>query len=388
MMIRNFAPGFHEAGKIKIGCAGEAKTAKSGRVYHLPRKLDHFIVTTVERDPDPKANDNFRRDPIMAKLGEKPREIAIRLIFDSIEENFDNSYSFYLGNKCLCRGNGETATRRESEKDARGAIRLTGAEEAVKCPCDQLDPSEDGSGQRCKPYGILMCVLEKSEKVGGVYKFRTTSYNSIRSILTSLTFIRQAAGGILAGLPLWLTVQPKQVTTPQGQKSLVHVVNIEFRGSLDELIAKGADIARIRAQSQLSMKEIRKSLKLISMRDAPEDEAAVSEEFHPEGQDVTVIIDGEPVKRVEVTATAPASTDPPAGNAEGAADDELNLGDDALAEADAAEARAAQAPPAAPPARRPGPAPLMGAPARPGPAAPRSAPVRAARPARRAASSF
>jgi hypothetical protein len=103
-------------------------------------------------------------------------------------------------------------------------------------------------------------------------------------MMTSLAFIRHAAGGILAGLPLWLTVQPKQCTTPQGQKTVVHIVNVEFRGTLQDLLTKAAEIARVRSQSQLEMKDIRKSLKLITMKDTPEDEEAVSEEFHPEAQ--------------------------------------------------------------------------------------------------------
>lgn len=276
-MILNFGPGFHETGKIKIGVHGEARTSKSGGTYHLPQKLDHFLITTCEKDKD---GVNFTVDPIMQKLGPKPRELAIRLIFDPLEDNFDTSYSFYSGHKCLCRGNGETATRKKYVKDG-NAIKLTGEQEQVKCPCELLDPTEDGKG-RCKPYGILMCVLEHSEKVGGVYKFRTTSYNTIRGIMTALAFIRQASGGILSGLPLWMTISPKQVEIPGGKKSLVHVVNVEYRGSLDKLIAEGARVATVRSQSQIAMSEVRKSLRLLTMIDTPEDEAAVNEEFHPE----------------------------------------------------------------------------------------------------------
>jgi hypothetical protein len=301
MQIVNFRPGFHEVGKIKIGCAGEERTAKSGVKYNLPQKLDHFIVTTCE-----KQGANFKLDIIMAKLGEKPREIGIRLIFDSIEENFDTSYSYYSGHKCFCRGDGKAATRRKYAKEGK-LIKLTGEEEKLACPCELLDPSEDGRG-RCKPYGILMCVLEKAERVGGVYKFRTTSYNSIRGIMTSLAFIRQASGGILSGIPLWLTVSPRQVETPQGQKSLVHIVNIEYRGSLDELIAKGAEVAKVRSQSQVAMAEVRKSLRLISMVDTTEDEAAVAEEFHPEAMDEKVV-DAE-FERVEPDPEQPKKGQP------------------------------------------------------------------------------
>lgn len=325
MQIKDLGVGFYEVGKIKIGCAGEARKAASGREFHIPRKLDHFIVTTNERGPD----GNFKPDPIMVRLSRKgengevvpPRALPIRLLFDSIEDNFDTSYSYYVGNKCLCRGDGGgpgCGERRKYTKTDKGQIRLTGESERIECPCELLDPSEDGSGNRCKPYGILMCVLEQADSVGGVYKFRTTSRNTIRSITTSLRLILGVSGGLLAGLPLWLTVAPRQVQTPSGQKSLVYVVNVEFRGGIEALGARALETAKVRSASQLEMRQIRKSFALLTMRDTPEDEAAVAEEFHPEALEEAEVVDvtgGEEPKRV-----MDAEPEPPESVPEPAAD--------------------------------------------------------------------
>jgi len=318
MQIKDMGVGFYESGKIKIGCAGELRKSASGKEYHQPKKLDHFIVTTNERGPD----GNFKLDPIMAKLTKKgpngeaiqPRDIPVRLIFDDIEDNFDSSYSFYQGSKCLCRGDGGgkgCAERRKYTKTDKGIVRLTGEVERVDCPCDLLDPTDDGRGNRCKPYGILMCVLAQSDSVGGVYKFRTTSRHTIRSITTSLRFILGCTNGVLAGLPLTLTVAPRQVQTPAGQKSIVHIVNIEYRGGLESLQAKALEIARVRSQSQIEMRQIRKSLALITMKDSPADEAAVAEEFHPETIEVQVEdITGQPEAPAEPRRVMDAESPP------------------------------------------------------------------------------
>ena len=50
-MIRNLRPKLGEQGKIKIGRLGEERTTKDGKnTYRLSTKLDHFLITTTERD--------------------------------------------------------------------------------------------------------------------------------------------------------------------------------------------------------------------------------------------------------------------------------------------------------------------------------------------------
>ena len=50
MGIKNLTPRLAEWGKIKIGAKGKMKTSNQGKQFAQPQKLDHFIITTMERD--------------------------------------------------------------------------------------------------------------------------------------------------------------------------------------------------------------------------------------------------------------------------------------------------------------------------------------------------
>jgi len=51
-MIKNLTPGLPEVGKIKIGYKGEEMTSKGGKRFQPPKKLDHFLITGLERGAD------------------------------------------------------------------------------------------------------------------------------------------------------------------------------------------------------------------------------------------------------------------------------------------------------------------------------------------------
>jgi len=108
-MIKNgLIPRLAEVGKIKIGGKGETRKSKDGKPYQLPIRFNHFVVTTTEKGE----NGNFViNHDIMKKLGNEPKEISIRLPFDDIDMNFYTSFQYYHGSKCVCRGDGEKATR-------------------------------------------------------------------------------------------------------------------------------------------------------------------------------------------------------------------------------------------------------------------------------------
>ena len=52
LSIKNLCPGLVERGKIKIGMKGETRRSQSGGTYQLPVKLNHFLITTMERGQD------------------------------------------------------------------------------------------------------------------------------------------------------------------------------------------------------------------------------------------------------------------------------------------------------------------------------------------------
>lgn len=224
LMIQNLLPGLPERGKIKIGVKGREVTSKRGNAFQPPQKLDHFVVTTLERGPD----GNFVRDEaIHAKLGDKPTRIPILLLYNDIELNFQSRYACFQGRKVWCSGDGDKAHR--LNRDGKG----TGL---VDCTCERIEWDYPGQ-DKCKFNGTLSMMIQGAGGLGGVWKFRTTSVNSVRNLTGSMQLIKAASGGLLAGLPLDLVLTPKAAILPDGKQSTVYVVSVEFAGTVDELRA-------------------------------------------------------------------------------------------------------------------------------------------------------
>jgi hypothetical protein len=264
-------PGLTEVGKIKIGRKGEERTSQSGSKWRVPVKLDHFVVTTLERDK----TDNFVVDQkIMKDLGAEPKKIPIRLLFDSIEANFQSRYSCYKGKTLWCSG------------DGRGALRTNekGIKELVTCPCGREQPTYKGP-EKCKINGCLACMIDGADTIGGVWKYRTTGYNSTVGIMSSLSLIRALSGGILAGLALDMTIQPKVGTDPDGKSVTIQVVGVVFRGGLTDLRKKVLEIASQNADFRARLANVEAEVvKQIGVDAELVDQAGdIVDEFHPEG---------------------------------------------------------------------------------------------------------
>lgn len=228
MGIRNLSPGLVERGKIKIGQKGQMRTSGRGNQFQPPQKLDHFLITSMERGED----GNFMRDTdVMQMLGDKPREIPVRLVYDDIDLNFPSRYAAYIGKTLWCTGDGQQARR--ANVDEKG--NLVAGHHLVQCPCPRQDPAYQGR-DKCKITGTLSVIIDGADVVGGVWKYRTTSYNSVVGILSSLAMIKRITGGRLAGIPLVMKLSPKAVTDPvKGSQQTVYVVSLEYRGSVQQL---------------------------------------------------------------------------------------------------------------------------------------------------------
>jgi len=307
-MIKNLPIRLAQVGKIKIGIKGEERTGKSGASYSLPNKVDYFIITKLEKE-----GQNFKPDyNLMKRLDPqgKPRKLKIALPYDDIDLNFFTEYSLYAGKKRICFGDGVEATRIYLDKETKKEIKR----EKLSCPCNFL---KEG---KCKPHGILSVILRDNFQLGGVYQFRTTSYNSIQNILSGLMQIQQMTQGILAMVPLIMSLQPQSVIDKEGKLRTIYAVNItadvqEWR----ELLNIAKDIARIRSEAVISIKQLESATrsKIIEQRQEtieipPEEteeeiytpikdeensseQADVNEEFSPQTieEDDLLFIDGE-----------------------------------------------------------------------------------------------
>lgn len=256
---------FTEIGKIKIGGKGETRKSKDGKDYQLPVRYEHFVVTTTEKGKD----GNFIIDEkVMKELGLEPKEIPIRLPFDSTDMNFFTSFQMYHGNNCLCRGDGENATRYTKD----------GKEQQIKCNpygCEFIQPDDKGQS-KCKPSGILSCIIPDSMEAGAVYRFRTHSWNSVSGILASLQYISDNTNGVLQGLPLKLKFL-KKATQDHGNVSIVTIV-------LDGEMLRIRESAMIEYQNRMQlgidMKRIEDQARATGWCDEKDDPEDVQTEYY------------------------------------------------------------------------------------------------------------
>lgn len=279
LSIKNMVPALLEFGKIKIGRKGKLVR----NTFRMPEKLDHFIITTTEKDNE----DNFVLDTeLMNKIMfdnsiDKLTAIPVILLYNDVELNFLSRYVCYRGATRWCSGDGETASR----------VNKNGHEE-IQCPCERCEPDypgEDGNGKgKCKASGCLSVLIKGAEVVGGVWKYRTTGVNSVRSITASLLLIKNQTGGLLAGIPLEMIVRPKKTSNPvDGKPVTIYIVTLIYRGSPQKLRECAYQIATEEAQFRLKLDDVETDVRkmLTSSVDdeiTGEDEAEHAEEFHPE----------------------------------------------------------------------------------------------------------
>ncbi len=278
-LIKGIMPGLPERGKIKIGQKGRLIRDS----FRMPEKLDHFVITKLTRGED----DNFEPDTelmssILRSQGLPPdaklTRIPITLIYDDIALNFQSRYTAFIGRTRWCSGDGEAAFRLNDK----------GEHDQIACPCPRADPKftgDDGKGKgKCKITGCLQCIIREANTVGGVWKFRTTSFNSVQAITSTLFYIKSITGGPLHGIPLDLVVAPRTAMNPMDQKPVtIHVVSVEFAGSFSQLRETGVKLALESAQQHLRIEHIEDQARRLLSIDAAviEDEDEHADEFHP-----------------------------------------------------------------------------------------------------------
>jgi len=270
MMIQNIIPKLAEVGKIKIGGKAETKTPTG---HLLPEKWDHFEIATLMKDDEGRLEMD---DELNEIIGKDCKSLDIYLCYDSPSMNIPTYYSWFAKSKLVCMGNGVVATKTQED----------GSKVEKRC-----NPKECPvyANKKCKPYGRLSVILADSNRIGGVYVFRTTSWNSLRNILSSMSFIRTITGGVLAGLPLTMRLLPMSVVPKDlGRNVKIYVVNIEFSGAMQELqVAAKAEVER-RLSIGMNMRQIEsENRKLLAdqVREEAEEEAEdIAAEFAPNGE--------------------------------------------------------------------------------------------------------
>lgn len=159
------------------------------------------------------------------------------MIFNDPELNLRAEYSLFdrQTGRPVCVGNGETCQRLTNQ-----------GVEQHPCPSPDLCPLAQGGN--CKPYGRLHVNLDESDELG-TFIFRTTGFNSIRTLAARLSYYHAASNGLLSCLPLQLTLRGKSTT--QSYRTPVYYVDLTLRDgvNLQQAIQVAKDIDQQSKQS-------------------------------------------------------------------------------------------------------------------------------------------
>jgi len=196
-------------GRISIGKVVE----KNGK--RLPEKDDQFTITSQIQ-----SKDGWIKHPLDEQLrskapNQKLRTIPVRMIFNDPELNLRAEYTLFdrQTGRPVCVGNGETCQRLTNQ-----------GVEQHSCPSPDLCSLAQGGN--CKPYGRLHVNLDDSDELG-TFIFRTTGFNSIRTLAARLSYYHAASNGLLSCLPLQLTLRGKSTT--QSYRTPVYYVDLTLR---------------------------------------------------------------------------------------------------------------------------------------------------------------
>ena len=210
-------------GRISIGKVVE----KNGK--RLPEKDDQFTITSQVQGkngwlPHP-LDEGFRE-----QQGGKIRSIPVRLMFNDPDLNFRAEYTWFdrTTGRPRCMGNGEQCRRH--------------TEDGIKTlPCPSPDGCPLAQGGACKPYGRLNITIGDDDPLGS-FIFRTTGFNSIRTLAARLHYFQAISGNRLSCLPLELRLRGK--STRQSLGTPIYYVDLTVRAgiAIEEALAEARDI--------------------------------------------------------------------------------------------------------------------------------------------------
>ncbi|WP_312261270.1 hypothetical protein [Candidatus Igneacidithiobacillus taiwanensis] len=254
-------------GRIAIGKVVE----KNGR--RLPEKDDAFTITTQVQQQGEWMLHPLHLEIQQQQGTQKLRSIPVTLLFNDPELNLRADYSAFdrETGRPLCVGNGETAKRLTKE-----------GYQSVPCPGPQLCPF--GQEARCKPYGRLNVQVEGQEDPLGSFLFRTTGYNSIRTLTARLRYWNALSQGFAKYLPLSLKLRAKSTT--QSHRAPIYYVDLTLREGVDkdEALGQAQQEGKLhQAEDQALEVAARLGLANGPFEETEEEAEAVAEEFFPEG---------------------------------------------------------------------------------------------------------
>ncbi len=219
MPIPGLKANYEVRAKVRIGMKGKTAGGKE-----FPKSVDYFICD----------------DPEFLALGDKPREVLVRLPFASAADNFTTGLEFWRGKQLTCYSKGEPeaspiAYRVESMVKPGDTLRgekMGRNAERQPITCGFRD-CEFFKSKDCRPMGRLQFFLDGG-RTDAVLQLDTKAWNTIEGI--EATIGSAAASGDLRGRLFKLSVRIEQ----QGNKKFP-VVSLQ---EVDVKIENDADVAK------------------------------------------------------------------------------------------------------------------------------------------------
>ena len=273
-------------GRITIGRVIE----RDGK--RLPEKDDQFTITSQIQ-----TRDGWLTHPLDEELraradGKKLRAIPVRMLFNDADLNLRAEYSLFDRNtgRPVCVGNGETCRR----ATANGIQNL---------PCPSPNACEFAGKGGCKPYGRLNVRIGDEDELG-TFIFRTTGYNSIRTLIARLRYFQAVSGNLLACLPLEMRLRGKSTT--QSHRAPIYYADLTVREGMT--LEQAITAARAESAKQLDAgidqealdQAARIGFESAVFEDDEEETPAILEEFYPD-EETAQQTPGEPVGRAAST---------------------------------------------------------------------------------------
>lgn len=270
MLIRGLAITPPVVGRIAIGRIVE----RNGK--RVPEKDDSFTLTTQVQQRGEwllhPLNETLRK----ATPG-KLRSIPVRLLFGDPNLNLRAEYTLFDRDtgRPVCVGNGQMCRRVSADRNGIESL-----------ACASPDGCAFGQQGGCKPYGRLNVLVggEDGDEMGS-FIFRTTSWNSIRTLAARLHYFSAVSGDLLACLPLQLVLRGKSTT--QSYRSPIYYVDLGVRSgtTLEAAIIEARELDARRRTAGFDQAALDAAARLGfangAFEDSPEERAAVAEEFYP-----------------------------------------------------------------------------------------------------------
>lgn len=274
-MIKGLALTPPVVGRISIGKVIE----KNGK--RLPQKDDEFTITTqVQR------GDQWVLHPLDAQLRQshgsaqgKLRSIPVKLMFDDPDLNLRADYCLFdrKSGRLKCVGNGESCKRVGDE-----------GVQTLACPSPEQCPL--GAMNACKPYGRLNVRIDAEGDAPhgqdelSSFVFRTTGYNSIRTLSSRMAYLKAVTGGHLSTLPLQLQLRGK--STAMSHRAAIFYADLNLREGLNmaQAIAQARQEAQDKSEAGFDQQALDEAARLGLanglFEDTAEEGMAVVEEFY------------------------------------------------------------------------------------------------------------